>query len=219
MMADLWNVQGAWVRHAPREYGHSNAPLHGGLTLCAVGVDSCTACTIPAAQGAIRRCGRGWTCTGCCVGCCTSRRGIIAGKVFANHCCNDIHRGWRKLGGLAHLPSKLLRPQRSHPKHDTHGVRFRALHAIPSVAGQRLPNRVLFGISRVMLSSVDAVLNPTTASDNPTNNIVLDPAQEWPGVKTYATVCLLLFRPWPTASGLRHGHTTYAGLRSTIAPP
>ena len=48
-MADLWNVQEAWVRHAPREYGHSTAPLHGGVTLGAAGVGSCTGCTISAA--------------------------------------------------------------------------------------------------------------------------------------------------------------------------
>jgi len=43
MTADLWNVQETWARHAPREYGHSSAPLNGALTLCAAGVGSCTA--------------------------------------------------------------------------------------------------------------------------------------------------------------------------------
>ena len=66
---------------------------------------------------------------------------------------------------------------------------------------------------------MDALLNPTTANDDPTNNIVLDPVQVVARREKYATVCLLLFRPWRSASGLRHGHTTYAGPRSTIAPP
>ncbi len=70
-----------------------------------------------------------------------------------------------------------MRLQQSHLKHDTNGVRLRALHAIPVVVGQRLPDPVLLGIFRVVQSSVGALLNPTTASDNPTNNIVLDPAQ------------------------------------------
>jgi len=126
-------------------------PRTGGApALCAAGVGSCKACTTPAAQGAIRRCGRGRTCTGCCTGCCTSRCGIISGKGFVYHCCNYIHSGWRKLEGLVYLPSQLLRLQQSHPKHDTHDVRLRALHVVPLVAGQRLPNRVLFGISRVV---------------------------------------------------------------------
>jgi len=112
-----------------------------------------------------------------------------------------------------------MRLQQSHPKHDTYGIRLRALHVIPLVAGQRLPDRVLLLVSRVMQSSMGALFNPTTASDDPTNNIVLNPAQVVARCEKYATVCLLLFRPWPTASGLRHGHTTYAGPRSTIAPP
>jgi len=63
------------------------------------------------------------------------------------------------------------------------------------------------------------LLNSTTASDNPTNNIALDHAQVVARRGNYATVCLLLFRPWRTTSGLRHDHTTYAGPRSTQAPP
>jgi len=137
-MADLWNVQETWARHAPREYDHSSAPLHGALTLCAAGVGSCTCIRSPPprvpfgdAEGDD---------TGFCAGRCTSRRGIIGGEGFAYHCCSDIHRGWRKLEGLAYLSSQLLRLQ-SHPKHNTHGgVRLRALHGIPLVAAQRLPD-------------------------------------------------------------------------------
>ena len=62
------------------------------------------------------------------------------------------------------------------------------------------------------------LLNSTTASDNPTNNIALDHAQVVARRGKYATVCLLLLRPWRTTSGLRH-HATYAGPRSTIAAP
>ena len=123
-----------------------------------------------------------------------------------------VRRHWRSL--------RFLVPESVAPCMCRHWrpLSFLILQVVPLVAGQRLPDRVLFGISRVVQSSVGALLNPT-ASDNPTNNIVLDHAQVVARRENYATVCLLIFRPWRTASGLRHGHTTYAGPRSTIAPP